>query len=122
VVLLSAILTITGGTANAEAASDSATQGAAAAAAQLECGAVTCSYVFSKAVTNDIATGGAASAACAAVPTPGNVACGIAFASLVVTANSAKNRDACAKLTWTKVPPPPTATWWPSVDDSSRCR
>jgi hypothetical protein len=121
VVLLSVILTIAGGTANAETASDSDAQGASAAAEQLECGTVTCSYVFSKAVTNDIATGGAASAACAAIPTPGNVACGIGFASLIVTANSAKNRNECAKITWTKIPPPPTGTWWPSIDGSSRC-
>jgi hypothetical protein len=113
VVVLSAVFPIAGGTASAATASD--------ADAQFECGVATCSFVFSRAATNDIATGGAASAACAAVPTPGNIACGIGFAALAVTANSAKNRNACAKITWTTVPAPPLGTWWPSVDGSSRC-
>lgn len=121
VVMLSTILAMAGGTASAETALDSRTQSPSTASAQFECGTVTCSYVFSKAVTNDIATGGAASAACAVIPSPGNLACGVAFASLIVTANAAKNRDECAKLTWTKIPAPPTGTWWPSTDDSSRC-
>lgn len=119
---MSAVLSIVGSAAGAATASDADVQGVGAAAAQLECGALTCSYVFSKAVANDIATGGAASAACAAIPTPGNVACGIGFASLIVTANAAKNRNECAKITWTKVPAPPLGTWWPSTDGSSRCR
>ena len=121
VVVLSAIFSIAGGTASAAVASDADVQRASAAAAQFECGVATCSFVFSRAATNDIATGGAASAACAAVPTPGNIACGIGFAALAVTANSAKNRNACAKITWTTVPAPPLGTWWPSVDGGSRC-
>lgn len=110
-----------GGVASAEPATPvPSTAVIAAAEGGLDCGVIICSYVFSRAVTNDIATGGALTAACAAVPTPGNIACGIAGATLVATANVAKNRSQCAVVNWTRTPPP-AWTWYPSIDGGPSC-
>jgi hypothetical protein len=97
------------------------TQAPAVAGGSYRCGWFTCSYVFSRRVTVDIATGSAGLAVCASVPTPGNIFCGIGLGSLVFTANIAKNRNECVVINFTRTPPP-LGTWWPSTDNGSRCR
>jgi hypothetical protein len=90
-------------------------------AAAFECGLVTCSYEFTRAITRDIAGGRAGSAVCGLIPTPGSVGCRAGFGVLVGVANVARNRNACLVVHFTTTPPP-LLTWWPSVDNGSRCR
>jgi len=108
-------------TAVAAVAAPAAPAVAAAASGSFKCGLLTCSYVFSRATTRDIATGSAGVAVCAAIPTPGNIGCAIGLAALVVSANYAKNRNECVVANFTKTPPP-LGTWWPSTTNSSRCK
>lgn len=90
---------------------------------QFKCGFVSCSYVFTRKTTNDIAGQKLTGGACKLIPVaPGRIACVAGFASVVVTAKIAKKQNKCLKINWSKTPPPPTGPWWPSTDDSSRCR
>ncbi|MGW4486673.1 hypothetical protein ACWEOE_22855 [Amycolatopsis sp. NPDC004368] len=95
---------------------------AAPAVTDLDCGVFACSWVFSKGTTKLIAEGAPAIRVCKNIPTPGNLACGVAIAALVVTARKARSEGKCAKITWTKTPPPPLGTWWPSVEGGKRCK
>ncbi|WP_326834415.1 hypothetical protein VSH64_05735 [Amycolatopsis rhabdoformis] len=88
----------------------------------LDCGFFACSWVFSKSTTKLIAEGAPAIRVCKSIPTPGNLACGVAIAALVITAKKARSEGKCAKITWTKTPPPPLGTWWPSVEGGKRCK
>jgi drug/metabolite transporter (DMT)-like permease len=95
---------------------------AAPAVTDLDCGIFACSWVFSKSATKLISEGAPAIRVCKNIPTPGNLACGVAIAALVVTAKKARSEGKCAKITWTKTPAPPLGTWWPSVEGGKRCK
>ncbi|WP_370941964.1 hypothetical protein AB5J62_22920 [Amycolatopsis sp. cg5] len=94
---------------------------AAIAASQFDCGWLMCSYVFTRSTTKLIADGGSAGKLCKQIPAPGNIACGIAWGSLVLTSKKAKSDNKCTKITWTKTGPP-AWTWYPSIDGGSRCK
>ncbi|MFD8493805.1 hypothetical protein [Amycolatopsis sp. NPDC059657] len=107
--------------ATASASTGSEEGAAAIAASQFDCGWLMCSYVFTRGTTKLIAEGGSAGKLCKVVPTPGNVACRIAWGSLVLTSKKAKSENKCTKITWTKTGPP-AWTWYPSIDGGSRCK
>ncbi|MFI5614852.1 hypothetical protein [Amycolatopsis sp. NPDC051903] len=92
------------------------------AVTDLDCGVFACSWVFSKSTTKLLSEGASAARACKNIPSPGNAACAIAIGALVITAKKARSEGKCAKITWTKTPPPPVGTWWPSVEGGGRCK
>ncbi|MFI7121905.1 hypothetical protein [Amycolatopsis sp. NPDC049868] len=109
-------------TASISEASSPAAESPVTIAAQYECGLLTCSYVFTKGVTNTIASADPREVGelCARIPSPGNVACAAGVVIVIGTAKVARSRGQCLKVNWTRhvIPPP----WWTSVDGSSRCR
>ncbi|SDW56746.1 hypothetical protein SAMN05421504_101920 [Amycolatopsis xylanica] len=105
----------------AASASPAAEDGQVSIQSQFECGIVSCSYVFTRSMTNFIADNGglASTVACGKIPPPGTYACGVGFVVVIATSKIAKSKNSCTKFNFAKVAPYPT---WTSVDGGSRCK
>ncbi len=95
-----------------------------------DCGTLTCTVYFNKATTDFLASGSTTAvgtAVCAgmglATGGAGAVICSTIAAPISVEANWAKAHGNCAKIKYTRVPPPGMGgTWWPDTYSGGNCQ
>jgi hypothetical protein len=106
-VLMSSAVGLTGvAQANASARAATGPSVAASSTADLDCGLLSCNYVFSRQSTNTIADAGpGAVRLCQLIPRPGSDLCVANFAAAVVTAKLAQHRGECLQATWSRARP-----------------
>lgn len=85
------------------------------------CGTATCTYYFGKKATKDIAASSIVGGGCGLLKVVPLVAggCLVAFASVNVQANRAKNRGMCLKIKYTRFGP---TVWWPDIYSGKYCK